>query len=85
MLSVTREPAARTSPNSAPQKLEEKLQAQADYEEIKTELRYGSTGVRACCLPIPWPAGCHWHPGHPRWRRQAASTKSHPLASLAAS
>lgn len=35
-------------PHSAPQKLEEKLQAQADYEEIKTELRYGLTCIHAC-------------------------------------
>lgn len=35
----------RELPSSAPQKLEEKLQAQADYEEIKTELRYGLTGT----------------------------------------
>lgn len=51
-------------PISALQKLEEKLQAQADYEEIKTELRYGSAGVRACRLPVPWPAGCRRHPRH---------------------
>lgn len=70
-------------PRSAPQKLEEKLQAQADYEEIKTELRYGLTCIHAC----------HRHPRH----ASAAVTlggltaaKSHarrvtPLVSLAAS
>lgn len=37
--------------SSAPQKLEEKLQAQADYEEIKTELRYGLTPWLPCWCP----------------------------------
>lgn len=46
-------------PSSAPQKLEEKLQAQADYEEIKTELRYGLTATHGClagvCGALPQP------------------------------
>ncbi|XP_063271813.1 homeobox protein cut-like 2 isoform X3 [Prinia subflava] len=39
--------------NEAIEKLEEKLQAQADYEEIKTELRYGVTGTRGSLAGVP--------------------------------
>lgn len=49
-------------PSSAPQKLEEKLQAQADYEEIKTELRYGLSGARGCLAPA---RRCHSRDARP--------------------
>lgn len=65
--------------SSAPQKLEEKLQAQADYEEIKTELRYGLTGTHGCLASVP--AG----QARPHSRAALPWPPCHPLVSLPAS
>ncbi|CAM9552113.1 unnamed protein product [Bubo scandiacus] len=80
--------------NEAIEKLEEKLQAQADYEEIKTELRAYRRQRRPCCWgrrlstpprstcwrsPACWPALRRITPKTNRGRiRWAWSSRTHP-------